>query len=285
MKLSILCLGLVLGASASTVDPNTGIAFESYTSSKDYTFGIAVPESPGADFIGQLVIPTTGAGYGGIALGGQMEDDLLIVAWPNGKDVVASFRYTRVRASPSPYTSSSSLSMTPIASGTFVNGTHMSYTFVCSGCITNDAMTFSSNASTIQLGWSLADAAVDNPGSAEGASFVYHSVGDGTYSLDLEAARSAKYESWAAAAAGNGASASTSTASSTSTPASTPSSAPQTTGGSPTSATPSVAHTTTTSSSASSTTSGKPSGSSRLERSHWWMSLTIFMGIFVLSLY
>jgi hypothetical protein len=53
--LPILCIGVVLGASASTVDHNTGIAFESYTSSKGYTFGIAVPESPGSDFIGQLV--------------------------------------------------------------------------------------------------------------------------------------------------------------------------------------------------------------------------------------
>jgi len=56
MKLiSILSLGVILGASASTVDSNTGIAFESYTSYKGYTFGIAVPESPGSDFIGQLV--------------------------------------------------------------------------------------------------------------------------------------------------------------------------------------------------------------------------------------
>ena len=127
----------------------------------------------------------------------------------------------RVRASPTDYTSNAPLSMTPIASGTFVNATHMSYTFLCSGCITNDAMTFDSSASTINLGWSLANAAVTNPGSAEGASFMYHSVGDGQYSLDLDAAKSSQYESWAAAAAGSGSSASTSTVSSTPTPAST----------------------------------------------------------------
>lgn len=109
MRLSLSLLGLAIGVSATFIDPNTGITFENYVDPKGYSFGIALPETPTTDFIGQLVsslsrnkhlvlmciqiIPTTGTGYGGLTLTGKMTSSLLIVAWPNGDDVVASFRY------------------------------------------------------------------------------------------------------------------------------------------------------------------------------------------------
>lgn len=60
--------GLARGVAASTVatvynDPNTGIDFQTYFASDvEYSFGLALPETIGTDFIGQMVGPITDDG-------------------------------------------------------------------------------------------------------------------------------------------------------------------------------------------------------------------------------
>lgn len=53
--------------------------------------------------------------------------------------------------------------MSTIDNGTFVNSTHFSYTFLCSGCITGDSLTFSDDETGTVFGWAYADTAVTTP--------------------------------------------------------------------------------------------------------------------------
>jgi len=50
-----LVLWLALGSLSASVDPKTGITFETFSAPNGYRFGIAVPPTPTSDFIGQLV--------------------------------------------------------------------------------------------------------------------------------------------------------------------------------------------------------------------------------------
>lgn len=59
--------------SSAYTDPNTGIDFQRYvenTQSAGYSWGIALPQVPTTDFIGQLVVPLNNSqGWGGVSLG------------------------------------------------------------------------------------------------------------------------------------------------------------------------------------------------------------------------
>ncbi|KAH9209162.1 GMC oxidoreductase [Leptodontidium sp. 2 PMI_412] len=202
MRFSISLLAFAAGAwaqqSSSSVDPNTGITFQGKTDTTGFYFGMAVPTTVGSDFIGQMVAPIT-TGYGGLTLTGSMTGSLLVVAWPNAGEVVASFRETSGYTSPSLYTNAS-LSLSPIANGTFVNSTHMSYTFLCRECIMRNALTFKAETETIVVGWGFSKTAPTNPSSADSATFVYHEAGFGAFGLALNLAGSADYATWASMA-------------------------------------------------------------------------------------
>lgn len=173
-------------------DPNTGIDFQQY-SANSYSFGIAVPETPEADFIGQMVIPLTDkAGWGAVSLGGGMLNKLLFVAWPNGEDVVTSFRLATAYANPDVYTGD--VSALPIANGTFINGTHLSYTFVCKGCINADS--FDATAATPVMGYAVAATSPETVTDASSA-LTYHAKAFGQFGVNLEGAKSANYATWA----------------------------------------------------------------------------------------
>lgn len=174
-------------------DPNTGIDFQSYQST-GYSFGIALPETVESDFIGQLVVPLTSTGeWGGVSLKGGMLNSLLFVAWASGDDIVSSFRITGSYANPDVYTDTE-VNTYPIANGTFVNSTHLSYTFLCKGCIVDDVTSLKSASPT--LGWAIssrAPATVTDPASA----LNFHSAGFGEFGVDVAGAKSASYAQWA----------------------------------------------------------------------------------------
>lgn len=90
----------MLSQSASPyTDPGNGFQFTGITDpSYGVTYGVVFPPIPtsGAtptEFIGEIVAPLT-AEWIGLSLGGAMLDDLLLVAWPNGNNIVYSTRYT-----------------------------------------------------------------------------------------------------------------------------------------------------------------------------------------------
>ncbi|KAF8856239.1 FAD/NAD(P)-binding domain-containing protein [Acephala macrosclerotiorum] len=215
-------LALTAGAyaqSSAYTDDVTGITFQGYTdSTTGFKYGMAVPTTPATDFIGQMIVPSNGTGYGGVSLTGEMVGSLLIVAWPNSDSVMASLFETSGYTSPQVY-SNSSISLNPIADGTFINSTHMAYTFLCAGRVTGNSLSFSASTSSIVVGWAMSAKTVTNPTSTSAATFVYHEQGYGDFGLTLSSAESASYPTWAgmATAASNTTASSNSTCSSTST--------------------------------------------------------------------
>ena len=62
-------------------------------------YGFAFPPTTATgpeaqEFVGEIVAPVANQ-WVGIALGGQMAYDLLLVAWPNGNQINFSPRYTK----------------------------------------------------------------------------------------------------------------------------------------------------------------------------------------------
>ncbi|KAF7886376.1 hypothetical protein EAF00_010479 [Botryotinia globosa] len=199
---STALMGLAQIASAATTngaytDANTGIEFQQYSdTSIGYSFGIAVPQNPTADFIGQLVVPlTSGAGWGALAMGAGMTNKLLFVAWPNGKEIQSGFRYATGYSNPDVYTASTVAAL-PIANGTFINSTHLSYTFVCQSCVIGGLTTFNATSELATLGYAVSSSTPTTP-SSSGSALSYHDVGANIYNLNLTAARSAQYSTWA----------------------------------------------------------------------------------------
>jgi cellobiose dehydrogenase (acceptor) len=92
---------IVLSQSASGyTDPTNGFQFTGLTDPvHNVTYGFVFPPlvSSGAqstEFIGEVVAPLSAA-WIGVALGGAMNGDLLLVAWPNGNQIVSSTRWAR----------------------------------------------------------------------------------------------------------------------------------------------------------------------------------------------
>jgi cellobiose dehydrogenase (acceptor) len=182
-------------------DAKTGIKFNGYQDATGYTFGIALPETPGKDFIAQIQSPIK-AGWAGFSMGQSMVGNLLAVAWPNDGKVVSSFRLATGYTSPAVVTGD--FTMSPIPDGTFVNDTAFSYTFLCSNCITEDPATgFVISPEFNIVGWAQSDDALTDPTSASGA-LTYHSAGFGAFGMPLADAKSADFDKWAALAVTDG---------------------------------------------------------------------------------
>lgn len=191
-------ISVVAGAAAPYTDPNTGITFETnFVSDVDgFSFGMVFPETITTDFIAQLVVPLTdGAGWGGISFGGAMTEHLMFIAWPNGDEVMTSFRLATSYANPAVY-SDSTVAALPIANGTFVNSTHISSTFVCQDCIIGGTTTFAATDSAPIIGYAVS---TSNPTTVSDAStaLVYHDAGANEYGFSTSTAQSANYETWA----------------------------------------------------------------------------------------
>ncbi|TGO29414.1 hypothetical protein BPAE_0015g00580 [Botrytis paeoniae] len=199
---STALIGLAQIATAATTtgaytDANTGIEFQQYSDTTiGYSFGIAVPQDPTADFIGQLVVPlTSGAGWGALSMGAGMTNKLLFVAWPNGEEIQSGFRYATSYSNPDVYTDSTVAAL-PIANGTFINSTHLSYTFLCQSCVIGGSTTFDASSVLATLGYAVSSSNPTTP-SDSGSALSYHDVGSNIYNLNLTAARSAQYSTWA----------------------------------------------------------------------------------------
>ncbi|KAE9963461.1 hypothetical protein BLS_009264 [Venturia inaequalis] len=192
-----LTLGVQVQAAAYT-DPNTGITFQGFTDTTGFQFGMALPTDPTTEFIAQIVSPLKGGvGWGGVSLNSAMANRLLVAAWPSGQNVVASFREANGYVSPAVYAGNAT--MAPIASGTFVNGTHVSFTFVCTNCMRTDDMAFKPTDSQATIGWAMSQTAVGMP-SDPASVLSYHAAGFGVQGITLADAKSASYATWSAKA-------------------------------------------------------------------------------------
>ena len=195
--IGLLAMGIMVSAQTTEyTDPNTGITFQQIVKNGDtYTFGIALPDTAGLDFIGQI----TGNGSEGwvsVSFGGGMLDNLLLIVYPDGEEVTASLRITSEYASPLLFDGDAV--MKPIPDGTFADSTGFSYTFLCENCIV-DGLTFNSSESDPFLGWAMSTNPVTDP-SSPFSLLNYHDFFGG-FRADIKAAASSKFAEWAALAA------------------------------------------------------------------------------------
>ena len=85
-------------SASSYTDSGNGFQFTGITDPvHDVTYGVVLPPlvtsgSQSTEFIGEIVAPIASK-WVGIALGGSMLQNLLLVAWPNGNQIVASTRW------------------------------------------------------------------------------------------------------------------------------------------------------------------------------------------------
>lgn len=192
-KLSILAfLAAALKQTAAQTteaftDPLTGIVFQRFFGARtSFGFGIALPENPTTDFIGQFDVPMPrGQGWAGISLQEDMVDPLLIVAWPNGKEVVSSFRIAR-NEDDSPPEVRGAFKIVQIPEGTVVTDAKMTFTFLCQNCLDNGRVSFSpqNTRGKFGMGWALADRRVSNPADSA-AELPFHNVGEFFFFLVL----------------------------------------------------------------------------------------------------
>ncbi|KAH8897190.1 CBD9-like protein [Thozetella sp. PMI_491] len=200
-------------------DTHTGILFQGFQDGTGYQFGIAMPKTPSSDFIVQLMSPlTNGAGWAGVDFGSTMSNFLLLVAWPNGNDVMISPRYARGYAqSDTVVYTANPITLQPIAKGTFVNGTHVAATFVCQGCINADSFAASAQGETFAYAYS--SVAVNSPSNPSTllSDHTAHGEPYGSFSIALTQAYSDQYPTWAALAATGSTSASAGGATATAT--------------------------------------------------------------------
>lgn len=189
-------------------DSETNITFLGYApSSTGFKFGMALPADPSADMIVQLVSPLQdGGGWGSVEFGSEMTGYLMVVAWPD-----PSSSTDPVKISPRIATgyevsnganlySANNVTLTTIASGTYVNDTHVCATFVCGGCITGDSDSFKSSAASATFSYAYSLVAVADPSDVDTRLSDHTQNGElyGPFDVTIKNAESSEYGTWAA---------------------------------------------------------------------------------------
>ncbi|KAG8629314.1 hypothetical protein KVT40_003179 [Elsinoe batatas] len=142
----VLFLGLLAAAvvaqQASYTDSKTGIKFweqdlSGQAGPNGFKFGISLPATTQSQFqdeyIGHLVVGlNSGAGWGGVAHGGSMTNNLLLTVWPSAGKVMTSFRIASTYDQPAVYNGNATL--IPISSS--VTSTQLEIIYRCVRCWT-----------------------------------------------------------------------------------------------------------------------------------------------------
>ncbi|KAL2867628.1 cellobiose dehydrogenase [Aspergillus lucknowensis] len=188
-------------------DPDTGIVFDTWTveessTAAGLTFGVALPEdaltTDATEFLGYLSCGLTeGAGWCGLSLGGSMNSNLLLMAYPQDEDVLTSFRFSSGYSMPDVYAGDANL--TQISSS--INDTAFTLLFRCEGCLAWDHEGTTGNASTsagrLTLGWAQGQESPEDGACPDDLSISQHEA-QSIWSATLdENAASADYETWA----------------------------------------------------------------------------------------
>jgi cellobiose dehydrogenase (acceptor) len=188
----------VSAASEEYKDADTGITFQQFVDkSSKFTFGIAMPENPTTDFIGQIIAPIS-EGYASVGMGSTMSKKLLVVAWPNDGKVLTSVRQASGYTNPD-VLDDDTVKIKPIEKGVKVGADSFTFTFLCKGCIKADGTTFKASDANAVMAFAFSTTPLDDPTDASGA-LNYHGAGFGGFSVDAGSSQSADYETWAAMA-------------------------------------------------------------------------------------
>ncbi|KZS90558.1 CBD9-like protein [Sistotremastrum niveocremeum HHB9708] len=156
-------VGVALAQSSSYTD--SGITFQGITESvHGVTYGFVLPPagstgSLATEFIGEIIAPIANK-WVGIALGGQMADNLLLVAWPNANSIVFSPRYTTGYVQPTVYAGPT---ITTLQSS--VNATAWKWIYRCQNCTSWQGGSLDTTGSPV-VAWVISNEAVDTPSNA-----------------------------------------------------------------------------------------------------------------------
>ncbi|KAF9491048.1 cellobiose dehydrogenase [Pleurotus eryngii] len=191
---------------ASTfIDPDTGIPFMGITDPVHrVSYGIVLPPlatsgSNPTEFIASITSPIAGQ-WVGLALGGAMLQNLLLVAWPNGNSVVHSTRIAATYDQPTPYAG-------PVITDlqhTMVNATHWKWVFRCQNCTnwgTGGSLPVSGGG---VLAWAYSSAPVITPSNPDSDFLEHTDFGFFGISYADAHASQADYDNWAAGGTGGG---------------------------------------------------------------------------------
>ncbi|KAK1825760.1 hypothetical protein QBC39DRAFT_243162, partial [Podospora conica] len=181
-------------------DPSTSITFQSFPVSSrtdgPSRFGIALPPAGTAQMILQITAPLarSSVGWGGLALGANMRGPLLLVAWPDPatKSITIAPRVAQSYDVDGtvPYTDKP-LTLSPIKAGTYYNATHLSATFVCTGCFGDG------DSGLGYLSYAYGLEGVKDPGRKDTELSDHTDGGDqGGFEVDVEGARNQKFGEW-----------------------------------------------------------------------------------------
>ncbi|VDB95623.1 unnamed protein product [Peniophora sp. CBMAI 1063] len=230
-SLGLSLLSLIAGASAqsssSFTDPVNGITFQGITDSVygvQYGFVFPPVASSGSqptDFIAEIVAPVA-AKWVGVALGGAMIGDLLLVAWPNGNSIVTSTRFATGYVQPEPFAGPT---ITQLPSST-VNSTHWHLTIHCENCTTWGGTSSMPTTSSGVLAWAYSSVAVNDPSDPD-SDFQEH-TDFGFFGMDYADAHASTsdYANYLAGKGGSGGGSTTTTTPPTTTTTTTTSASP-----------------------------------------------------------
>lgn len=126
-----------------------------------------------------------------------VQNSLLIVAYPSGDAITTSLRQADEYANPH-LINGTDAAVHPIASGTFVNETSYTITFMCTDCILTDGRTFYPNATQPVLGYATSFVPIADPKSTN-STLNFHSTYGNRY-FNTEYAISAYFDEWASQA-------------------------------------------------------------------------------------
>ncbi|KAF8595031.1 CBD9-like protein [Ceratobasidium sp. AG-I] len=184
----LLITGTVLSQSVAWTDTPTGIPFQSFLDPvHGIRLSIAFPASTSStEFVGEIIAPIS-AKWVGWSLGGGMNYNLLLVAWPWNGAIVPSTRYALGYSAPFVITGPT---VTTIAAGSFVNATHWKWLFRCQNCTTWADNSLNTNGYQV-FGWALGLTAVSAP--ANPASSITDHEDFGLWAHDTASAHFSNY--------------------------------------------------------------------------------------------
>ncbi|EIW75757.1 hypothetical protein CONPUDRAFT_140074 [Coniophora puteana RWD-64-598 SS2] len=189
LGLVALCGSALAQTSSTYTDPDNGIVFEGYTD-QNVTVGFALPPiNVDNEFLGEIIAPVTQQ-WVGIALGGTMLDNLLLVAWPYGENVVYSPRYATSYTLPTLYDGPVITSLV----GTYVNETYWKWVFRCQNCTTWEGGSLNTTSTSATVYWVSSNVTVEDPASAN-SSFTKHNDG-ASWDENFVAAQQGLYWNW-----------------------------------------------------------------------------------------
>ncbi|PSN70414.1 CBD9-like protein [Corynespora cassiicola Philippines] len=126
-------------AAAAYFDQETGFTFSEtkvqYTLSNTVTVRTAVPQGVPAgqpfDIVIQFVAESSRVAWAGLAFGGNMVRNPLVVGYMNGQKATLGGRWATGHSTPQPYPTAQ---FTLLSAGQKSNATHWQYTVKCTGC-------------------------------------------------------------------------------------------------------------------------------------------------------